>query len=410
MNILFISHRIPYPPNKGDKIRSFHILKYLAERHSVYLACLIDAREDLENIGPLSNMTEELYWEEINPAAKKTASLLYFGSHTPLSIPYFYAGRLQKRIDALLDKTRMEAIFCFSSPTAEYVFRSRHYKNDLQKATWCMDLIDMDSEKWHQYALAGSVPMKWIYQREAKTLLAYEKRISREFDSLLLVSKAERDFFKTRVSADNVIALSNGVDQVHFHPGFASSLPKEGPSLVFTGAMDYRPNIEAVKWFTYNVLPKVRNKITDVRFYIVGSKPGRDVKSLAREKGVHVIGYVNDVRDYIAMADVCVVPLHIARGLQNKVLEAMAMGRPVVCTSQAFEGIEATPGEHLLTADDAETFCQTILDLLTDNKKASQFGVRARKCIEANYSWPQNLAVLDGLLDRPPRKNRENEG
>jgi glycosyltransferase involved in cell wall biosynthesis len=110
------------------------------------------------------------------------------------------------------------------------------------------------------------------------------------------------------------------------------------------------------------------------------------------------------------MADVCVVPLHIARGLQNKVLEAMAMGRPVVCTSQAFEGIEATPGEHLLTADDAETFCQTILDLLTDNKKASQFGVRARKCIEANYSWPQNLAVLDGLLDRPPRKNRENEG
>ncbi len=410
MNILFISHRIPYPPNKGDKIRSYNILKYLAEKHTVYLACLIDNDEDIENIEPLSRMVEKLYWERITPFVKKVTSCIHLLGKKPLSAPYFYSNSLQHRIDALLDNTQIDAVFCFSSPTAEYIFRSRHYHGSLQKANRCMDLIDMDSDKWHQYARTSAWPMKWVYQREAETLLAYEKRITREFDTVLLVTKAERNFFKTQIQADNVIALSNGVDLVHFHPGFKSNIQKDGPVLVFTGAMDYRPNIEAVQWFTYHVLPVIQQKISGVRFYIIGSRPDQNVESLAKQKGVKVVGYVEDVRDYFSMADVCVIPLHIARGLQNKVLEAMAMGRPVVCTSQAFEGIEAMPGEHLLIADDPETFAQNVIELLTNNEKASLLGVQARQCIEANYTWQQNLAVLEGLLTRNSEENIDNNG
>jgi sugar transferase (PEP-CTERM/EpsH1 system associated) len=400
MNILFISHRIPYPPNKGDKIRSFNILKYLAEKHTVYLACLIDEKEDLDNIEPLRNITVDVYWEKINPAVKKSACLKYLGGRKPLSVPYFYVTKLQQRIDALLDTIPVDAVFCFSSPTAEYLFRSRHYNGVLQRAIWCMDLIDVDSDKWHQYALAGSIPMKWVYQREAKTLLAYEKRISLEFDSVLLVSKAERDFFKNRIHADNITALSNGVDQEHFQPGFKSNLPKTGPSLVFTGAMDYRPNSEAVQWFANHVLPIVLEKIPSVHFYVVGNRPDRKVKSLNGKNGVNVVGYVKDVRDYIAIADVCVIPLHIARGLQNKVLEAMAMAKPIVCTSQAFEGIEAIPGEHLLVADASAAFARKVTELLDDNTLASKIGSQARRCVEEKYSWQRNLSILDRLFSK----------
>lgn len=398
MKLLFIAHRIPYPPNKGDKIRSFNMLRFLAASHEVALACLVDDRNDLAGVDRLASTVETVLFSAFDPAVKKALSLSGLLNGRPLTVPYFYSPRLQRRIDAFLDKKPVDAVVCFSSPTAEYVWKSRHRERLEADAVRIMDLVDVDSEKWRQYAERSRWPLSWLYRREAKLLRRYEERIAKRFDYLVLVSEGEKRLFQRRVGFGDVRSIPNGVDLDFFHPGFSSFLPKDGPALVFTGAMDYFPNSEGALWFAEHVFPRVRERYPDARFYVVGNRPGAGLLALSAADGIRVTGFVPDVREYVALADVCVAPLRIARGIQNKVLEGMAMGKAVVSTEEGFEGIDAAPGRDLAVASDARTFAEAVLALLDDPRKRAEMGKNARTRVENRYSWEKNLSLLNDIL------------
>jgi len=398
-HLLFISHRIPYPPNKGDKIRSYHILKHLSRNYKIHLACMLDDKKDEEKLHKLYPFLENLFFDVINPRWKKIRSITAFATFKPISVPYFYSRSVQKSIDRLLDKQPMEIVFCFSSPTAEYLYRSRHYHKNLRKANWIMDLVDVDSYKWKQYSEKYGFPMKWVYKLEAKFLLTYEKRISMEFQHILLSTEAEKSLFSQFVSTSNLHAIVNGVDFKFFSPLHQTPIHKDNPVITFTGAMDYYPNVEGVLWFVEKVFPLILKEVPNVTFYIVGRQPTTEIKALASKKGIIVTGFVEDVRDYYALADVCLIPLLIARGIQNKVLEAMAMGKATVCTPNALEGIEVIPGKDLLLAKDEKSFTASVTKLILDKHYRVKIGECARQCIEKNYSWKSNLSKLACLLN-----------
>lgn len=406
MNVLFLAHRIPFPPNKGDKIRSFNILKYLAKRHNVQVACMVDDTRDLQFIPEIEKYASRVVYDTIRPRLKKVQALGGLVKSEPISVGYFHSNALQTRIDEILDGAEIDAIVCSSSPMAEFVFRSRHAGGKVARAIRVMDLIDVDSFKWRQYVEQSPPWTSWIYRYEARVLAQYEMRIARTFDHVLVVSEQEKKVFPGGSETANLDAMSNGVDLEYFEPGVTGSRNSVLPTLVFTGAMDYRPNIEGIRWFVEMVLPTVRKAVPNVQLSIVGSKPSPEVVRLGEIEGVLVTGFVEDVRKYLDTASVCIVPLLVARGIQNKVLEAMSMGKAVVCTPQAHEGIRATAGSDLVVKESAADFAAATVDLLLNQDKAGEIGIRARQCVEREYSWDDNLQLLDRLLsaESSPRR------
>jgi sugar transferase (PEP-CTERM/EpsH1 system associated) len=280
---------------------------------------------------------------------------------------------------------------------AEYVFKLPSVKG-VSRPKLVMDFIDVDSYKWSQYAEKCRLPMRWVYKEEGRRLLSYERRIAENFDSLLLVSELEKRLFDKVLPGFNATAMSNGVDLEFFSPGMGNPIEKKGPVVVFTGAMDYWPNVEGVCWFADEVLPEIRRRSPDLTFYIVGNRPAPEVQILNDRDGMVVTGFVDDVRDYLSAADVCVAPLRIARGIQNKVLEALAMGRPTVSTSFALEGVRAQHGREVLVADEPSAFAEAVVTLLEDRKGAEELGRRGRKSMETHFSWERNLSLLDEIV------------
>ena len=396
MRVLFLAHRLPFPPNKGDKIRSYNELHYLAQRHEVHVATLVDDASDLKHVPALQAQVRSLVFERIDSRLRKVFAARSLLGSRPVTLSYFYSPELQRRIDALIDQHDFDCCICFSSPMAEYLFRSRHAQGKLRNVARLMDFIDIDSLKWAQYAERSPPWKAWIYRHEAVSLARYERRIAEQFDRLFVVSEQERALFPGG-APPNLHAMSNGVDLDFFSPtqGKRGSLGKR--ALVFTGVMNYWPNIEGVQWFVEQVLPQVQAALADTTFHIVGSKPSPEVRRLAERPGVFVTGFVEDVRDYLVSAAVCVVPLRIARGIQNKVLEAMAMGRPIVSTPQAFEGVHAERGRDVAVAADASAFAAAVVALLQDPDSAERLGANARACVERHYSWSENLQLLDRL-------------
>jgi sugar transferase (PEP-CTERM/EpsH1 system associated) len=394
MRILLLTHRMPFPPNKGDKIRSFNLLSYLARRHELYVASLVDDEQDLVHVPEIAMRACGFVYEVIGRKLRTVVSLRGLLRARSVTVTYFYSARLQRRIDSLIDTVPFDCYFCFSSPMAEYLFQSRHEGGKVARALRIMDLIDVDSYKWRQYADRAPFWQAWVYRLEAAHLSAYEQRIAGVFDRLLVVSEQERRHFPDNACASRLLVLSNGVDLEFFSPRHVPLQQIGGTYLVFTGMMDYWPNIEGITWFVERILPRVQQFVPDVQLYVVGNRPTSEVLELARSRGVTVTGFVQDIRDYLAGAGVCVVPLRIARGIQNKVLEAMAMGKPVVTTTQAFEGLRAVAGEDIIVADGEDDFVQAIVSLLRDTARAAQLGARARTCVERHYRWDSNLGKL----------------
>jgi sugar transferase (PEP-CTERM/EpsH1 system associated) len=398
MRILFLTHRIPFPPNKGDKIRSFNILSYLSQRHEVYVGSLIDDETDLQFVPEVQARSQAFVFAPVHDSWRKALAIRSIVLSRSITVDYFYSRTLQRRIDELIDGHDFDVVLCFSSPMAEYVFRSRHINGRLRDTVKIMDLIDVDSRKWSEYA--GSSPgwKSWIYEHEARYLALYEREIAQRFRHVVVVSEQERALFP--YPASNLHAISNGVDLSFFSPQFRGALSLESPALVFTGVMDYLPNIEGVKWFTERVFPKIQAQIPHVHLYVVGSRPSGEIRRL-QGPAITVTGYVQDVRDYVAGASVCIVPLRIARGVQNKVLEAMAMGKAVVSTPQAFEGLQAEAGKDILVAADEDAFAAATVELLRNPQRRCEIAAAARRCVEQHYGWDRNLSRLEELMQTP---------
>jgi sugar transferase (PEP-CTERM/EpsH1 system associated) len=390
-DILFLAHRIPYPPDRGDKIRSWHLLKHLAGLGRVHLACFADDEADAAHLPALREALGGRLGEahvEIRRTGKAGAGVKALLAGKPVSLTLFDSPSLRSFVEAMLERPEIGTIFAYSGQMAQFV-------PDGVTQNFVMDFGDVDSAKFGDYAAKGG-PLAWVHRREASKLAAFERATAARAETSTFVSEAEADLFRRTVAAPgaDIRAIQNGVDLAYYDPAArvqAADAPR--PLIVFTGQMAYAPNIDAVCWFAREVLPLV----PAATFAIVGRKPPEAVTRLAGPR-VIVTGAVADVRDWLVAADVVVAPLRIARGIQNKVLEAMAMGRPVVASSAAFEGIDAVPGRDLLVADTAEAQAAAIESLLADDSAACALGAAARRRMEEAYSWDAKLAPLAELV------------
>ena len=397
MNILYLAHRIPYPPNKGDKIRSFNEIKFLSRNHHVDLVCLADDPDDLHYAADLEKYCRHVEVFPLNKAIAKIRGVLSLAGGSSISVGYFYQKNMQQCIDRLLQENSYAAALCFSSTMAEYIYKSKSAK---LPSRLIMDFCDVDSDKWLQYATDARFPMNYVYQLENRRLIFYEKLIYQSFNASILISEAEKSLFLNVCSDDSKInVVPNGVDFKYFSAqAIAQQEKRDHPVLVFTGAMDYHANVDGVIWFCNEIWPELKKHFANLTFYIVGSHPDPAVKDLEKYDGVVVTGFVDDIRDYYAMADVCVVPLRMARGVQNKVLEAMSMGKAVVTTPKANAGILAEDGEQLLIASDVGNFIKKIELLLKNSDKRESLEKKARGFVVDHYDWDKNLKNLEKTL------------
>ena len=394
-NLLYLVHRIPYPPNKGDKVRSYHILKHLAARHRVFLGTFADDPDDLQHVARLRELCAELRVIELSPRLARLRSVSGFAANEPLSVAYYRNAELARWVDTTLANEAIDACIVFSSAMAQYVAGADAPRTVL------IDFVDVDSAKWAQYANSRWWPLSWVYRREGSRLLAFERAAADRATRAFFVTDAEADLFRRLAPGcvGRIETIGNGVDTEQYAPSQALPSPFAVGSLpvVFTGAMDYWPNVDGVRWFAEEVLPRVLDALPSAHFTIVGMRPTAAVKALASAH-VTVTGTVPDVRPYLQHAAVVVAPLRVARGIQNKILEAMAMARPVVATDACGAGIDAVNGRHFVTAHDAATMAGAVVSLLRDGEAARMMGNAARARIVARYTWAAQLRLLEEAL------------
>lgn len=396
-DLLFLAHRIPYPPDKGDKIRSWHILKFLAERYRVHLGCFVDDPRDRRHQPYLESLCDECYFAPLGRVVGKYRSIRGLLAGQALTVAHYRDRGFAAWVSDLVKRRGVDRIFVFSSGLAPYAMDPV-----CSTATRVIDIIDVDSDKWRQYATTKPIWKRWIYRRESNLLLELERRAASIFDVSIFVSVHEANLFRSLAPdcAESIHHVDNGVDTSYFSPDLLYERPYfgEGKTIVFTGAMDYWPNVDAVDWFSKEIFPLIRQEQPSAQFFIVGANPSSAVCSLDRLPGIQVTGRVQDVRPYLAYADVAVAPLRVARGIQNKVLEAMAMAKPVVATPEAVEGIRASPEKELSLASDANAFATATLALL-DGTDGRQMGDLARARVIRDYGWENSLHRIRKFLE-----------
>lgn len=393
--LLYLCHRIPYPPNKGDKIRSFNLLKALSEKYQVYLGCFIDDDYDFQYIDKLADWCVEYKCRKLRKSVAKLRGLTAFLTGKPITLPYYADYELQNWVHQTITKHQIDTVMVFSSSMAQYVDFPQYVH--LHRV---IDFVDVDSDKWRQYADNQSGIMSHVYRREYRKLQSYEQHYCDVFNYSLFVSPDEAALFRTLMPATlgtKIEPLLNGVDVHFFDPSIeinAPEYPLHSPFIVFTGAMDYWANVDAVVWFCQSVWPSILAAKPDLHFYIVGGNPSAQVQALHGKEQVWVTGRVEDVRPYIRSAKMVVAPLRIARGIQNKVLEAMAMAKPIVASAMAMEGINAPQLPALKVTDNADVFVNACLDMLSDTTS----GTENRQWVLNNFTWHAKLADLHVLL------------
>lgn len=396
-HLLLLVHRMPYPPNKGDKIRSYHLLAHLAARFKVHLGTFVDDPDDWQHAQAVRRLCGETHIAPLRQLTAKLRGLRALAAGRAMTLDYYRDAGMQAWVRRMVASHPIGRVVVFSSAMAQYA-------EGIENARRIIDFVDIDSDKWSQYAESKPWPLSWLYRREGRTLLQYERQVARDFDVSMFVSRAEAELFRRRApeSAERIDFFNNGVDTGYFSPERRYDNPYglDESAIVFTGAMDYWPNVDAVQWFAETMLPSIRARNGKAVFYIVGSRPTEQVRALGKLPGVKVTGTVPDVRPYIAHARVAVAPLRIARGVQNKVLEAMAMGKPVVVSRAALEGLDAEPGRELLLAGHEQQFVDAVCALLSAS--LPEIGRAARKKVLDRYGWTRNLEKLDELLEAQP--------
>ena len=397
--LLYIAHRIPYPPDKGDKIRSFHQVRHLGERHDLWCAFFVDNLCDMPHVDALRPWCRELRaipisrrWSTLRGAVSLTAG----GTITE---GYLKRRAMEHVVREWCHTVTFDAALLFSSGMAPY---RRH----IRAGRVVLDFCDWDSRKWQSYADRAAGLRSYLYALEANRLRRRERLWLDEFDACTIITAAEAQSADLPPSSPSPVVIGNGA---------TLGRPPRTPSdqiercIGFVGQMDYPPNVDAVRWFADHVWPRVRPQVPDATFEIVGRAPTRAVRALARRDGITVTGPVDDVRHRIESHAVSVAPLRIGQGLQNKVLEAMAAARPVVLTSTAAAGIDALDRQHFVIADDPATMADQIVMLLRDPARRLELGSAARRRIAFRYSWPREMAKLESVLlgtsdgSSPPR-------
>ena len=401
MNILYLCHRFPFPPKRGGKIRPFNMIRHLSARgHQVTVCSLVRSPEEAEEgrgIAPYCSGFEMAHVKEWVQVARMTVRLPL---PTPSSMGYFYSPALAEHVRSLLNSRRWDLIFVHCSSVAQYV---EHVKNTPK----ILDFGDMDSQKWLEYANYKPFPLSLGYRLEGAKMLAAEKRLARRFDLCTATTRAEwetLDGYATGVDTD---WFPNGVDADFFCPAGESY---DANTISFIGRMDYYPNQECMARFCEQIWPLLKRARPDMNLLIVGADPSPAMRKLGELPGVTVTGSVPDVRPFIRKSALMVAPLNIARGTQNKILEAMAMGVPVVTSTIAAGGVDAESETHFLVADTPPAYAQAIMRIIDSPAERNRLAMAGRQRMLSHHAWPRSMERMDGIIDRGIKNFSVNSG
>jgi len=395
MRILFICHRFPYPPTRGGKIRPFNIIKHLNERHEVVVASIARSSEEAEAGKQLASYCESYHQVTVNEWAQFGRMIGRIPSPAPSSFGYFYSRPLARAIRRILSEKRFDLIFAHCSSVAPYVA-------DVRGPAKILDFGDMDSCKWLDYSRHRSFPLNLGYRLEGEKVARWEHRLTRKFDLCTTTTRAELDTLLSYCPPGPTDWFPNGVDYEYFTPA-----PSYDPNTIcFVGRMDYYPNQECMFTFCRTVFPSLSARFPQLRLLIVGAEPSRAIRALGRITGVTVTGSVRDVRPYLGRSALMVAPMSIARGTQNKVLEAMAMGVPVVASPLAARGVDAIPGEHFVAASSPEEYIEAISGFIECPERRAAFAAAGRARVLSHHSWAQSMSKVDSLVQNTVEMSR----
>ncbi|HWR17315.1 MAG TPA: TIGR03087 family PEP-CTERM/XrtA system glycosyltransferase [Terriglobales bacterium] len=388
MKILFICHRFPYPPNRGGKIRPFNMIRHLSQNHEVTVASLAQTQQEHDEGAPLREHCRQVI-AEVEPSLDRWRRAVFaLPTSTPSSAAYFSSPRLRQRILDCFRRNSFDLVWVHCAFMGQYA-------EGLNAPFRILDYGDLDASKWLDYAKFKAPPLAWGYGIEAHKLRKYEKHLATRFNQVTVTAQGEKEEFESFGIPTPCTLIPNGVDFSYFQ-----LLPDRNVKQViaFLGRMDYFPNVDGVSFFARSVFPFIREKHPAAEFRIVGSNPLPSVKELASIPGISVTGYVPDVRPYVQDAAVSVVPLRIARGTQNKTLECISMGIPVVSSSTAAKGIQARPNEHLLVADTPQQYAQAVSKIFEDPDWAARMAEAGRIHIQKTHNWANSMLILDSVI------------
>jgi sugar transferase (PEP-CTERM/EpsH1 system associated) len=389
MRILYLAHRIPYPPDKGDKIRSFHQVQLFSRKHELDLLAFYDDPRDAVYRKELERYCKRVTLVPIDPFRRRIFAVRSLLTGEAFTLGSFRSPGMRREVEERLTLEKFDLIFVYSSSMAQYVARMRIPK--------VIDFVDSDASKWAQYSLFKPAPVSWLYSLEARRLSIYERDMARAFDGAVFVSRREATHLKSPTLDSKLEFIQNGINLDFFTP---RERGLHCPTVVFTGAMDYYPNVDAVCCFAREVLPLIQARNPSVLFKIVGSNPASAVRRLARSRGIEVTGAVPDVRPYLAQATVSVAPLRISQGIQNKVLEALAMGIPVVASPHAAEGINGRENFPIKVAANPQEFCDYILEFIERGILSPDEIGSCRGNLRERFDWETNFAAFERQFER----------
>ncbi len=390
MKVLFLCHRVPSPPDRGDRITTYHLLHHLlAQGAEVRVGCLAENAADVEAAAGLAKSVTDICAPKITRPIRKLLSLRALCTGQAMTMPFFHSYRLYRTVRRWLRESPPDVIFVYSSSMAQYAMGS-------SDSLRLMHFAELDSDKWLQYAEHSGPLGRWIYGREARLLLQFETRIARLFDHSLVVSQVEKDLFEAKISGVTPLVLPNGVDIQHFASD--NGTKRHPHTLIFTGVMEYQPNVEAIQWFVRECWPQIRQRFADARLLVVGSRPSSSMLELDGKQGITVTGRVPVTPPYFNQATVAIAPIHLGRGVQNKVLEAMSMGLPVVTSSQAAQGLGPVPADTLCVVDSPADTTAAICGFWDSPQKARDMGERAAAFIRQNFTWERIYKQFDGMI------------
>lgn len=393
-DLLYLVHRLPFPPDKGDRIRAFHLLRYLARRARVHLACLADEPVPPGTVEALQEYCERVAVVRLGKWSRWRRALGSLARGGTVTEGMFRSPELSAVLDGWARDTHFHVALASASSMVPYLRQPA-----LHNVPAVIDLVDVDSQKWFDYAAAGAGPKAWLYRLEGRRLRRLEQALPGWARGVTLVSEAEADIYRRFGAGGTVRAILNGVDLDYFQ----AQPQAGGQTCVFVGALDYRPNVDAACWFCQEVWPALHRQRPEAKVQLVGRRPAPAVCRLAEIPGVEVVGQVPDVRPYLTGAAVAVVPLRIARGMQNKVLEALAMSRATVVSPQALEGLQARPNAELLSAASPYEWVEAVLSLLDDPARRQRLGEAGRRFVEEHHCWEDCLDPFGPLLGLPGR-------
>jgi polysaccharide biosynthesis protein PslH len=392
--VLYLVHRFPYPPDKGDRIRNYHVLTWLARRASVHLACLADEHVDDKSMRMLEKLADRVAVVRQRAGVRWARALGSFARGRTITEGAFRSPELRNLVRRWVGENEYHVALASASSLVPYL-----QLKELERIPAVVDLVDVDSQKWLDYARACRGPRAWLYRVEGRRLRRLEHDTTTWARGTLLVSEAETNLFRQTCSAPNVHTVPNGVDMKYFQPSEAEV--ETDLTCVFVGALDYRPNIDGACWFCRHAWPEILRRHPTARLLLVGRQPVLEVRRLAELPGVEQVGQVPDVRPYLHRATVVVVPLRLARGIQNKVLEALAMGKATVASPQSLAGLRARGSVPVVSASTSEEWVESVSRLLDDPAQRHQLGRDGRRYVEEFHHWERSLEPLGSILRLP---------